>query len=945
MLAARRHLTLASGLFVLSGFTGLVYETVWFKRLGHAWGSSSLAMACVVATFLAGLGLGAWLFGKLADRSPRPLALYGWCEIAIGALALLIPYEIAWLLERAAPLSVALAGAPAALVAARFALTFLVIGPPCVLMGATLPLLTRQFSTHGLSLGASAAWLYASNTFGAAAGAWCAGFFLLETFGLAWTNGLTALLNVAIGAGALAVAARAPAPPPAAAVEPPPEVEHVSRRALFVAAAATGLAGIALQMLWARELALLVGATTYAFSATIAVFILGLGIGSLWFRLAFADARRLERVLCRAAALVVVSGLAGHLARPELALVVGNLKSMRDDGSFNAVLCASVAAALQLLPATGMGLLFPALVQLSRGTAARAGRSIGSIYAWNTLGSIAGASTAALVLLPALGGHWTFRFALLVYGLVPLVLLGARGRPALVAVGTVALLFSSWRTPDPVPTNLGLYMYGSATRARTEATTHTLFFDEGPSSNVLVLENDELAPGETHPHVSLRVNGKVDASSGADMPMQLGIAYVPRFLRPDARSVAVIGMGSGVTTGAAALFPGARVTVCEIEPAIVEATRCFERVNHRPLGRDNVEVVIDDGRSFVQGHPGPWDLILSEPSNPWIAGVANLFTEEFYRSARSKLSRDGLLVQWIQTYAFTHEEYALIARTMLEVFPRCALFRVSQHDTLLIAGPREIAPELARVDAAQAAVEALPEVAADLERHFGTRDVRSVLLEGLWLDEQGLTRFVGAVGGRELNTDGNMRLEFLAPRRLFAEDVDPSLETARRFLAALDPDLQQGLLARWNCGAGQIDALKRLKTHLFQHSQVPAATAIVSFGLAYDAEDPELLVDRLLFDASIPPGEFEELGARVIERSPAEALRLGAQLSQLGQHNASRLVFEALTKRFPTSASAWRALEREYAALKRPDDAAAALAKARELDPLDGLLEGPSPTR
>src|SRR5688572_5381741 len=134
MLAARRHLTVASGLFVLSGFTGLVYETVWFKRLGHAWGSSSLAMACVDATFLAGLGLGAWMFGKLADRSSRPLALYGWCEIAIGVLALLIPYEVAWLLDRAAPLSVALAGTPAALVAVRFALTFLVIGPPCVLM-------------------------------------------------------------------------------------------------------------------------------------------------------------------------------------------------------------------------------------------------------------------------------------------------------------------------------------------------------------------------------------------------------------------------------------------------------------------------------------------------------------------------------------------------------------------------------------------------------------------------------------------------------------------------------------------------------------------------------------------------------------------------------------------------------------------------------------------
>jgi spermidine synthase len=938
MLAARRHLAAASGLFVLSGFTGLVYETVWFKRLGHAWGSSSLAMACVVATFLAGLGLGAWLFGRLADRTARPLAWYGWCEIAIGVLALAIPYEIVWLVPRAAPLSVSLAGAPAALIAARVALTFLVIGPPCVLMGATLPLLTRQLSTHGLSVGASAAWLYASNTLGAAAGAWCAGFFLLETFGLAWTNGLTALANLAIGAGAVAIAKGVPAPPPSADAEPPATVEHVSRRALFAGAAATGLASIALQMLWARQLALLVGATTYAFSATVAVFILGLGIGSLVFRLAFADAPRLERVLCWSAALVVVSGLAGHVAQPEIALVVANLRSMRGDGGFNAALCASVAAALQLLPAIGMGLVFPALVQLSRGTASRAGRSIGSIYAWNTAGSIVGASTTALALLPALGSHWTLRFALLAYGVLPFVLLGARRAPAVTAIAAIALLFSSWRKPDPLPTNLGLFMYGAATRARTETTMHTVFFEEGASCNVLVMQNDEPAPGEPLAHLNLRVNGKVDASSSSDMSMQIGISYVPMFLRPKARTVAVIGMGSGATTGAAALFPGAEVTVCEIEPAIVEATRQFEAVNHRPLARDNVRVVVDDGRSFVQGHPGPWDLILSEPSNPWIAGVANLFTEDFYRAVRSKLSRDGLFVQWVQTYSFTREEYALIVRTVLAVFPRCALYRISPHDTLLVAGPREIAPDAAAIDAAQAAADGVPEIAGDLERYFGTRDVRSVLLRGLWLDEGGLKRFVGAVGGSELNTDANMRLEFLAPRRLFQEDLDPYRETTTHLLAALDPDVQQRLLAQWRCGAEQLGALKDLKTHLLQAAQVPSATAMISYGLAYEPDDPELLVDRLLFDATVDPAEFEATCARVIERSPAEALRLATQLTQLGQHNASRMAFEALTVRYPHSASAWRGLGLTYEALKRPGDAAAAVSKARELDPLDDFV-------
>ncbi|MFM7297409.1 MAG: fused MFS/spermidine synthase, partial [Planctomycetota bacterium] len=242
MNAPRRSLWAAALLFVLSGLTGLVYETVWFKRLGHAWGSSSLAMASVVATFLCGLGLGAWIAGRIADRSHRPLALYGWCELGIAGLALLVPFEFGWLLESAAPLAHELSDSPFLLVALRFALTFLVIGPPCVLMGATLPLLTRQFAAQGLSLGASAAWLYAFNALGAAAGAWLAGFFLLEHFGLGWTNALAAATNAAIGIAALALARNVDVSTAADTEPAPVAVEEVSPRALNTAALASGLA-------------------------------------------------------------------------------------------------------------------------------------------------------------------------------------------------------------------------------------------------------------------------------------------------------------------------------------------------------------------------------------------------------------------------------------------------------------------------------------------------------------------------------------------------------------------------------------------------------------------------------------------------------------------------------------------------------------------------------
>ncbi len=935
---ARRSLWIASGLFIVSGLTALTYETIWFKRLGHVWGSSSQAMACVVATFLCGLGLGAWWFGRIADRSSKPLALYGWCELGIAGAALLVPFEIGWLLERAAGLSVSLAGSPWAQTALRFSLTFAAIGPACVLMGATLPLLTREFATRGLSVGASAAWLYAFNTLGAACGAWLAGFVLLEAFGLVWTNVLAATLNTLVGIGALLLA-RERNDAPEAEAELPETLERVAPRAVAAVAFAAGAASIALQMLWAREISLLVGATTYAFSATIFVFILGLGLGSLWFRLAFANARRLEPVIALAATLVVLPALAGLALRGEIGLIVGHLQDMRHDGTLNAVLCSTVGAALEFLPTVGMGLLFPALVQFARQGSGRAGRVVGGIYAWNTLGSIVGAGATGLALVPMLGSFWSFRAALLVYALTPIVLLGARNLAATTSIVCAVALLSNWKAPDPLDTNLGTFMYGPEATKITRGSMRTLYFGEGATSNVLVMEGTPAAsplPGRAPERVlTLRVNGKIDASSRDDMPMQLGLAYIPRFLRPSAKSVLVIGMGSGATAGASALFPEAQVTCCEIEPEIIAAVTCFSDFNHRPLEAPNVAVVLDDGRSFVQGSAGPWDLILSEPSNPWIAGVANLFTEEFYRSAQSKLSRDGILVQWLQAYSFSEREYALVIRTLTRVFGRCLLVRISDYDTLLVVGNGDLLPRAAALDELQRRVDTLQPAHDDLERYFGTSDIRTLLLGRVLLDERGVQQFVASVGGDELNTDLNLRLEFDAPRRLFHERGDPGAETMRLMCAAYDVALLQRMCTQWRVDARQLAGLKQLKTLLFQNLNNAQATNVVDLALAYDSEDAELLTDQLLFAPEVAPDEFLEITRRITARAPLEALRLGLSLTRLNQDVAARMVFEHLTVAHPNSVTAWTQYSIALKLLRQDSEAVIALDKARSLDPLD----------
>lgn len=936
---------LASCLFLLSGYCGLTYEVLWFKRFSYLWGSSSLAMAAVVASFLCGLGLGAWCFGAFADRASRPLKLYGLFELGIGALALLVPLEAGWLESATAPLYGSLSSQPALLALARFALTFAVIGPPCVLMGATLPLLTRELASRGVALGTSTAWLYAFNALGAALGAWLTGFHLLPALGLNGVNVVAIALNVAVGFAAIALANSASNAEPRDVAIPAPalhfEAPPVHRRALFLAAAFTGCASLVLQMLWTRQLAVIVGGTTYAFSATLFVFILGLGLGSLWFRVA-ARRRSLESTVCTASLLIVIPTLFGLWALPHLALLAGYVQEQRSSPMFNAAFCCMVSAVLQAPATFGMGLLFPALVALTGLDAAHAGRAVGRVYALNTLGAIVGSALTSLVLLPAIGSFWAFRLALAVYAALPALLWRSRSLALSSTILAAVVLLSDWRRPDPMLTNLGLFMYGAGARDLALTAMSPVFFEEGSGCNVLVLEGHEptksLSGRVIDKVVNVRVNGKIDASNADDMVTQLGIAYMPRFLRPRASEVLVIGMGSGTTVGASALFPNTRVTACELEPAIVEASRYFEPYNHAPTKLQNVEIVLDDGRGYLQTSERRFDLVISEPSNPWIAGASNLFTREFYETVALHLQRDGVFAQWLQIYSFSAREYALVARTVTSVFPHCVFVRINAYDTLILASIAPLLPNAQTLDVAQKLVDENVAVKGDLERWFATSDVRSVLLERMLLDENGLRRFLATVGGDALNTDANLRLEFAAALRLFHPRGNPAVETNTLLLRSMDIAWQRDLFARFGADARHIEALRGIKTLLFQHSVVPQGRALVDLALAYEPDDPELLADFILFSPELSPEEFAAEAARVVELSPREAYRLARSLAQLGQTIAAPIVLEKLVEKLPTSATAWSALGLSYRAIDRPEEAERALAKARELDPLEDEL-------
>jgi predicted membrane-bound spermidine synthase len=756
---------IASLMFLISGATGLAYEVIWFKRFAHVWGSSSVAMAAVVASFLAGLGVGAHIWGRFTDRLPRPLFWYGVCEIGIALLAITIPWEIEQLTGMAAVLTNLFPQSPLAQFGVRFAVTFLVLGPPCFLMGGTLPLLVRQCTSVDGSLSEATGLLYGVNTLGAALGCYITGFHILPALGLFNTNLLTAAVNATLGLIAVVVGGWLIAARPVERILSTDLETRSRERGVYLAVLLTGWSALMLQMVWARQLALILGGSTYAFSATLFVVLVAIAAGSLIYHLLL---RPRQTWIPWAPTIIIVAiclaALAGERLLPGLANWLGTVRGARANPTTNGWICAVAGALIQFPAALGMGVLFPLYVQLTNRAAAEAGATVGNIYAWNTVGSLLGATLTSLVIIDLWGVHIALALSLALY-LIALWITLPAWNPGGAPVGVLCtmlcglLVFMIGQPTDPLDTNLGAFLYGPI-QPKVKEQLQVLFYEEGPVCNVLVTELGA--------HRDLRVNGKVDASNdGPDMLTQLGTAYLPFVFKPDAREILVIGFGSGTSAGAALELPNTQVTCVEIEPAVLNASPQFHDVNHRPEFSNRYKAVVGDGRSYLQTSPTKFDLIISEPSNPWMAGIGALFTQEFFESAADHLADDGILLQWIQTYNFTAADYALVVRTLKTVFPYSAAFVLRGGDTFMLASRQPLVPDLQKVAAAQRIFDASPVITKDLEQFCGGRDIKYLLLSHFLFDTDRLSAVVAQDHADTINTDVNLRLEYDAPLRLF----------------------------------------------------------------------------------------------------------------------------------------------------------------------------------
>jgi spermidine synthase len=751
---------------------------VWLRWLVHLFGATTLAVSTILTAFMGGLALGAWVGGRLAPRLARPLRAYGLLELAIGAYALLLPL----LLDGVPPLLRMLGATEAssfgALSLARFGLAAALLVVPTACMGATLPILAEAVTARPGELGGRVGRLYAVNTAGAVLGTAAAGLALLPTLGVTATNRIAIGLNVAVGLAALVVADRLRvAALPSAPTGPAPSPVSGPRREVATALTAVLVSG-ALAMVyevgWTRALALVLGSSVYAFTVMLTTFLVGLAAGS------YLAARRVDRlaepglVLALVQVGIAVAAFVGVAGLGELPWLF--LRIFAWSGGRHGPLLALeflLSGALILVPAVLAGAVFPLAVRLAGGAPERAGRIIGRLYAVNTVGAIVGSFAGGFLLLPAAGIRATLVLAIalnLACALAVLWLLPPRRRllvplTAAIAAGGLALpaLAPAWPALA-MSSGVAIYARSLASLSRDELAarrgrTRLLFYEEGLTTTVSV-ERDGRG-------LFLRVNGKTDASSTVDMPTQVLLGHLPLFLHPAPREALVIGLGSGVSVGAALRHPLVRVTVVELEPAVVTASRFFDEVNGRPLADPRSRLVVTDARHFLLLTRDQFDVIVSEPSNPWMTGAASLFTREFFELARSRLRPGGVFGQWVQLYSLSPETLRTIVATFGAVFPHTAVFQSASGDTILVGSGSPLRSAFGPLAARMGA----PAVAADLRR-VGIADPAD-LMARLVLDEEDVGRFArDAV----VNTDDNAHVEFTAPRSLYVDAVAENVQ-------------------------------------------------------------------------------------------------------------------------------------------------------------------------
>ncbi len=793
-------------LVFLSGAAALIYEVVWGRQLATFLGITSQAHTVVLATFMAGLALGSRLLGPRADRKEEPLRLFGWLEAGIGACALVGVWALPLVESAYAYLA---AGRPAGGTGAlliRLSMATAVLLPPTFLMGGTLPALVRGLErVHSArrhqGLTRTIASIYGVNTLGAAAGAAAAGYLLLPRLGIRGTLFTAVTCNLLIAAVFLRPRPRDPIDPSADQTRTPTQEaadrairSSAGRNVLLAALALSGLAAMALQLAWVRALTLVLGSSVYAFSVTLATYLAGIALGSLLF----ARLRRVREPVAWAAGLETAVGLLALLGLPvigrlpELFLAAYRAGAQESFASLQGV-GVLLASSVILAPTLCLGALFPLLTALAASRADAVGRDVGRAAAANSIGTVVGIVTAGLFALPVLGVQGTVVGAAALHGVVGgwLWLERGRKRPAAsllrnprfhVVVAAAVLLLLATAVPrwDPVVMTTGPFIAASRIVDVPEGETfrewirrrnRLVYYAEGADGNVSVRDVGE--------ERLLVINGKADGSRHGDRKTQLVVGHLPLLMHERPADVLMVGLGTGMTAGAAVAHEAIeRLEVLEISPEVVEASQFFQDENKGVLFDPRLRLVIADARNHLRTTGKLYDVIISEPSNPWISGISNLFTREFFALALRHLAVGGVMSQWFHTYSMSEADLRGVLATYRSVFPYVTVWTPQLGDLVLIGGRTPHRLQLDRL----AEVAATPRGILDLLPLDLLHPRGWARMYLLGPDELGTF-----TAGAPLNTDDRPRVEFNAPRNLYSETT---LTNMRRLVGALEANPQ-----------------------------------------------------------------------------------------------------------------------------------------------------------
>jgi len=689
---------------VLTGFSGLVYEVTWQKYLASLLGSHAEATAAVLAIFLGGLSAGYALFGRVTQRlvartrvSSRParlLFIYGLVEIGIGLYAALFPTFFGL----AQHVSLVLAGHPGLGFAFDIGLSTLLIGPPTVLMGGTIPILTLALA--GSLEGATRvhAWVYGFNTIGAFAGALAAAFVLVPTLGLDGTLFAMACVNILGGAifllldrNAMQVVPDLATPAPDAAV---PRLAGYAWVALLA-----GFAMMTIQTTINRVGALALGSSPFTFAMVVAVFVFSIALGSLLV----SALPRISKGLLDGSQWALVALLFALYIQLEDApywahVVRSNFQ--HHDGAFypfQSFLFFSLLSVL-ILPIGLSGALLPLIFHQMRREVGELGSVAGRLYAWNTAGSLLGALLGGYILFFWLDLHEVFRVALAALVLGASILsakVWGRSLPYMAGVVVLPVWVALVALPawDPERLTIGLFRQRDAGAIRRVGFDETIrrgpgyqsdivFYDDGPTSTVSVVHLPDFHAVPSH---SIVVNGKSDGNLIGDFTTMALSALLPALMADSHERCFVIGFGTGVTAGELAALEGTReVDVAEISRGVIEAAPLFDYGNQGASRNPKVKIRRGDAFRTLLKSEGRYDVIISEPSNPWVTGVEMLFTQDFLEAARSRLSPGGVYAQWFHQYETDRETVRIVLRTYRSVFPHVSVWFTQGHDLLLL---------------------------------------------------------------------------------------------------------------------------------------------------------------------------------------------------------------------------------------------------------------------